>query len=215
MATQKGKTKPRQGGKSRAPWGVRLVVAIFGFGLFSFCGAFAWSKGWIPGLQAVTVAVTRPEMVVGAAGANQSGKSAPVATPKAAATGVSTYTELGNAEMVGAAPAGWRVEPVDGVQSRVGPVRFSNGSEIAFVIPSYQLVPETVDGGIYIIEPGREAAGGGATIPDVIDKFSSQATNMQELLDTLDSTLIELGNLRKPVKEEEPAVDEPVKKQPR
>lgn len=180
----------------------RAVVVLFVIGACTATGVLLWQNKMLPFLAAPT----SPQNVVVDGGGSSSivkptslSKKTDPEPEETPAQQINTFYDI-KTEPIGTIPARWRVEQVEGLRAKTKVVRFSNGAEFKFVVPPYQLLPEQVEGGIYVIEPGREATGGGTTIPEAIDRYNSESIILRNTLATLDGTLEELAKLQKPQK---------------
>lgn len=194
------KQQPRQPQPAGSNWAGKLVMGFFIVGALAAASVLAWKNQYLPSF--IARAETTPFVIDGAGApaptpvaAQTPGKTdlPPAATPKPANN---TFYDI-KTEPVGNVPDKWRVEQVEGLKAKTKSIVFSNGAEYTFVVPPYQLLPEQVTGGLYVIEPGREATGGGTTLPDVIDRYNSETDILRNTLEALDATLEDLSRLKK------------------
>jgi len=199
-ARQQKKQTPKTTSSAGAHWWGKVVIGLFVVGALAASAVLAWKNQYLPPF--LLRAETTPLVIDGSGtaaptpGADKTpikASPATAATPKPVAN---TFYDI-KTEPVGNVPDKWRVEQVEGLKAKTKSIVFSNGAEYTFVVPPYQLLPEQVPGGLYVIEPGREATGGGTTLPDVIDRYNSETDILRNTLEALDSTLEDLSKLKK------------------
>ena len=99
-------------------------------------------------------------------------------------------------EVIGVIPDGWKLAPANGITAKTGAVQFTGTKEVSFVVPAYQIVPDLSQGGVYVLEPGRENGGTG-TIPEIISKCNSSTSEMKKSMIPLSNALEQLRKIRR------------------
>jgi len=160
-----------------------------------------WHMGWIPRVRLELPAPSATPLPTASPKPTLNPKPSASASPKPTDTPKPIETpkptprhigEPGDPSLVTPAPDGWKVEQLEGVNVRMGPVKVEGGDATFFVVPAYQFVPQVQAGGVYLMEPGRDESGNGETIVEELDNATKVFSSTRDALDKLDETLLVL-----------------------